>query len=76
MRHHSGYFSDDAETPALRVGAATMVDAQLSYRLGAVTLLGFARNLLDAFNLTYVFNRNLATAARPREMGVGIDVKF
>lgn len=76
LRHHGGYFSDDINSASRRIVAATMADARLSYRLDSVTLFGFARNIFDEFNLTYLFSRDLATAAEPREIGVGLEARF
>ena len=76
IRHHSGYFSDDLNTPNFRIGEATIVNARAAYELGPLTLFGYARNLFDAFNLTSQFSHTFATAVDPREIGVGLDMRF
>jgi outer membrane receptor protein involved in Fe transport len=76
VRHHSPYFSDDANTPALKVEGATTVDAKAEWQFRRFRLFGYARNLLDSFNLTYRFNPTVATAEDPRELGLGIEASF
>jgi len=76
IRHHSGYFSNDLNTPALRVDKATVVNARAAYDLGQITLSAYARNLFDNFYLTSLFNPTSATAGDPREIGVGLEVDF
>lgn len=76
IRHHSGYFSDDANTPARRIPAATIVDLRGAFTAGKVTLLGYARNALNAFTLNYLFTPTFGTADDPRELGVGIEARF
>jgi outer membrane receptor protein involved in Fe transport len=76
VRHHSPYFSDDANTPALKIGSATTIDAKAEWQFRRFRLFGYARNLLDSFNLTYRFNPAVATAEDPRELGVGIEANF
>lgn len=75
-RHHSGYFSDDANTEALRIDATTIVDARASYDFGRFTLFGFARNLFDDFYLTNLFNEGFASTGKPRELGIGVEARF
>lgn len=76
VRHHSGYFSDDANTEALRIGATTIVDGRASYDFGRFAVFGYARNLFDDFYLTNLFNENFASTGKPRELGVGIEARF
>ena len=76
IRHHTGYFSDDANTPARKIDPATMVDARAAFDAGPLTLFGYARNLLDEFNLTYLFTPASGTAAKPRELGIGLEARF
>ena len=75
-RHSGAYFSDDANTPALRIGKATLVDARASWTVGRATLFGYVRNAFDAFYLRNLSNTNLAVAHRPREIGVGLEGRF
>ena len=76
IRHHSGYFSNDANTEALRVDAATIVDTRASYDFGRVALFGYARNLFDRFYLTNIFNPGFASTGEPREVGIGLEARF
>lgn len=76
LRHHSGYFSDDANTEALRIGATTIADGRASYNFGRFTLFGYARNLFDNFYLTNLFNQNFASTGKPRELGIGIEARL
>lgn len=76
VRHQSGYFSDDANTEALRIGASTIVDTRASYDFGRVQLVAYARNLLDQFTVTNLFNPNFASTGRPREIGIGVEASF
>lgn len=76
LRHNSSYFSDDPNSPGLRVGGATVLDARASWTRGRVTLFGYARNLFDNFYLNFRFNPSLATAGDPREIGIGLEAAF
>ena len=76
VRHQSGYFSDDANTQARRIGASTIVDARAAYTFGPVTVFGYARNLFDDFYLTYLFTPTFGTPGDPREFGVGVEARF
>ena len=73
----SGYFSDDANIAALRIGRAENLNARLEWDNGSIRIFGFVRNILDSFNLTSLAdNGNLATAADPREFGIGAEARF
>jgi outer membrane receptor protein involved in Fe transport len=76
LRHHSRYYSDDANISAFRVEAATIVDAKTSFDLGRATLSAYVRNLLDNFNMTHIYNPTLGTAGNPREIGIGMEMQF
>ncbi len=76
LRHRSAYFSNDLNTPNLRIEAATMVDARAAFELGRFTLAAYARNLTDNFAMTYLFNPAFGTAADPRELGVTLEARF
>lgn len=76
VRYHSAYFSDDANTPALAIPAATVVDAHGSWTLGRASVFGYARNLFDEFQLTYLFDPQFGSASDPREIGIGIEARF
>jgi iron complex outermembrane receptor protein len=78
LRHNSGYFSDDAESPALQVGGATKVDAKASWQVGRLTLFGYVRNVFDRFYLTSLGSPTglVATAGDPREFGLGLEARL
>jgi len=78
MRHNAGYFSDDTNDPARRVGSATSVDARAEFSWRQFAIAAYARNLLDAFYLTYRYAgpSQLATAGEPRRFGVELTARF
>ncbi len=80
LRANSGYFSDDANDPALRVDGSAMMNARAAYTHGSVTLFGYARNLFDAFVPTSLIRPAVgaifASAFDPREVGVGVEARF
>ena len=76
VRHHSGYFSNDLNTPAFRISEATIVNARAAYDLGTITLSAYVRNLFDRFYLTSQFSSMFATAGDPREVGIGMEARF
>ncbi|MFC4295615.1 TonB-dependent receptor [Novosphingobium tardum] len=77
-RHNSGYFSDDTNDPARRIGPATTLDLRGEWRSGPVTVAAYVRNVLDNFYLTYLYSAgsNLATAGDPRKAGISIEAQF
>ncbi|ANY20950.1 Colicin I receptor precursor [Tsuneonella dongtanensis] len=76
LTHQSGYFSDDANTPALRIEPSTIVNLRGSLDAGPVTIFAYARNVFDTFYLTYIFPSRLGTAGDPRELGIGLEARF
>jgi iron complex outermembrane recepter protein len=76
LRHNSRYFSDDANTPALRVGPATVVDARAAYTYGPFTAFGFVRNAFNDFYLTQLYAPDFGQAGDPREIGFGVEARF
>lgn len=76
VRHNSPYFSDDANSLNRKVGRATRVDARAAYDFGRVAIFAYGRNLLDDFNMTYLFSPVSGVAADPREIGIGIEAGF
>jgi len=75
VRHHSRYYSDNLNTPALRIAEATIVDSRAEYLFGRVTTFAYARNLFDRFALIER-TAQLGYAEEPREVGLGIDARF
>ena len=76
LRHHSGYFSDDANSPARRIEASTIADLRAAYTAGPATLFGYVRNTFDSFYLTYLFSESSGSAGDPREAGIGLEMRF
>ncbi|WP_369025459.1 TonB-dependent receptor [Qipengyuania sp. RANM35] len=76
IRHHSSYYSDDANNQTLRISPSTILDARVEYEFGSVSVFGYARNLFDEFSLTYLITPNFGTAIEPREAGVGVEARF
>jgi outer membrane receptor protein involved in Fe transport len=75
-RYVDDYFSDDANTPAFRIGSHFIANAQASYRLGPARLFVYATNLFDEFALLQQFDPENANVNDPREYGAGIEVRF
>jgi outer membrane receptor protein involved in Fe transport len=76
LRHHSAYFSDGVNTPALRIPASTNVDARASVTLGKAEAFAYVRNLFDSFRLAFLYSGDLGVAEDPREFGVGMQARF
>lgn len=76
VRTNGRYFSDDANTPALRIGSSTNVDAKLSYTFGAITAAAYIRNAFDEFALTTLFSPEFGTANDPRNYGFSLEARF
>jgi iron complex outermembrane receptor protein len=75
VRHHSSYFSDDANGAGALVGPSTIADARAEYRLSRVTLFAYAHNPFDTFAL---IERDAFSAVPedPRQVAVGIESRF
>ncbi len=76
VRHHSPYFSDPKNSPHLRIGSATNVDARVAYDIGRVSLFGQVRNLFDALNMLSLGTAMSGEAEDPRTFAVGIESRF
>ncbi len=81
VRHNSGYFGDDFETPVLRVNGWTIVDARVSWQRGRVTVFGYAQNLLDKFHMVAWDGSpgdpdTDVELTDPRELGIGVEARF
>jgi len=76
IRHHSGYFSDARNSPALRINSGTTVNARAEYRLGRAVLFAQVRNLFDAFNLRVLATAESGEADDPRTIAVGLESRF
>lgn len=76
LRHNSGYFSDDLNDPVRSIDGWSRIDAKAAWDVGRFNLFAYARNLLDDFHMTHVFNPSLGTAGDPREVGIGLEARF
>mgnify|MGYP003336390704 CR=1 FL=1 len=75
-RGRAGYFSDDRNTPVLKIGSGWLVDARASWSHGRVEIFGYARNVFDRFQLTSLTTPTFATAEDPREIGAGLSLSY
>lgn len=73
---HGHYFSDDANTAALRVGGSAVVGLDVARTFGRVTVSAYAHNLFDRFALTYLFSPVFGTARDPREVGLSVEARL
>jgi iron complex outermembrane receptor protein len=76
LRHNSAYFSDDANTPALRIAGTSVMDFRATYALRQFSIFGYVRNLFDAFYLTSLLAENVGAVGDPRKFGVGVEARF
>jgi iron complex outermembrane recepter protein len=76
VRHNSDYFTDDANTPALRITGTTVLDARASYDRKQWSVFGYVRNAFDVFYMTEMFSTTRGTAGDPREFGFGFEARF
>jgi outer membrane receptor protein involved in Fe transport len=76
LRHHSPYFTDPRNSPAIRVGSATIADARAEYRIGRYSLFGQVRNLFDTLSLVDLDTPDDGEAEDPRTFGVGVEARF
>lgn len=75
-RHSGAYFSNDANSPTLRIDPATVLDTRVSYNLSRWSLFGYVRNVFDTFYMTELSSTTRGTAGDPREFGLGIEARF
>jgi iron complex outermembrane receptor protein len=71
--HNGGYFSDDANTAALRIAGTSVVDAQVDYQHGPWSLFAYARNAFDRFYMLSLSSPQRGTAGDPAQYGVGLE---
>ena len=76
VRHHSRYFSDDENSPGLRIGRGTSLDARAEYRVGRTVLFGQVRNYFDALNLLTLATTDAGEAEDPRTLAIGLESRF
>jgi len=76
LRYHSGFFSNDFETPDSRVEAAAIVDARAAYEVRGITVFAYAHNAFDSFHIAYRFGPNWASLEDPLVVGLGFEAAF
>lgn len=76
IRHHSPYFSDPDNSPELRIGSGTNLDARFAYDVGTVSVFGQIRNWFDSLNLLSLGSPTAGEAEEPRTFAVGIEGRF
>jgi iron complex outermembrane receptor protein len=75
-RYVDGYFSDDANTPELRIGSYFLANAQVAYEWRGVRLFAYATNIFDEFVILQNFDGTTGNVNDPREYGVGLEFRF
>jgi iron complex outermembrane recepter protein len=76
LRTNGRYFSDDANTPSLRIAGSTNVDAKISYEWKGITASAYVRNAFNDFALTNLFSADFGAANDPRNYGISLEAKF
>jgi iron complex outermembrane recepter protein len=76
LRTNGRYFSDDANTPSLRIAGSTNVDAKISYEWKGITASAYIRNAFNDFALTNLFSADFGAANDPRNYGISLEAKF
>jgi iron complex outermembrane recepter protein len=76
VRNNGRYFSDDANTPSLRIAGSTNVDAKISYEWKGITASAYVRNAFNDFALTNLFSPDFGAANDPRNYGISLEAKF
>lgn len=75
-RSNADYFSDDANTAALKIDGTTVLDAQLRWEWSNFQATAYARNATDEFYMTQLYSPTFGTAGDPREYGVSLEARF
>lgn len=75
-RYVDGYFSDDANTPELRIEDYFLANAQVSYEVGPARLFVYATNVFDTFTMLQEFDATTGNVNDPREYGAGVELRF
>jgi iron complex outermembrane recepter protein len=76
LRTNGRYFSDDANTPSLRIAGSTNVDAKISYEWKGIIASAYVRNAFNDFALTNLFSADFGAANDPRNYGISLEAKF
>jgi len=75
-RHRSGFYADDVNNAAVRIGPSTIVDARAEYRLGRAKAFVYVRNLFNEFALLDRLTNVSGSAEDPRMVGIGLEAGF
>lgn len=82
LRHVGSYYSEDENKPEFRITPFTVVNARLAYQASKdVELFFYGNNLLDLHHATWINkdargNGLMANIVEPREIGIGINIKW
>ena len=76
LRTNGRYFSDDANTPILRIAGSATVDAKISYDWKGITASAYVRNAFNDFALTNLFASDFGFANDPRNYGISLEARF
>ena len=76
LRYHSGYFSNDANTPAFKVDAGAVINVRASYDFGPASVFAYVRNVGDSTYKVWQFRPRNASLGDPREYGLGLEMRF
>jgi iron complex outermembrane receptor protein len=76
VRHHSPYFSDPENSPEIRIGSGTNVDARAEYRVGPASVFAQVRNLFDALNMLSLGPSDYGEAEDQRLFAIGLESRF
>ncbi|MGH6614538.1 TonB-dependent receptor [Sphingomonas sp.] len=81
VRYTDGYFSDVLNDARTQVGAYTVVNGRLAYKIGPARLFFSVRNLLDSGKPVWIGlglseATDLATILEPRKISAGVELRF
>lgn len=83
LRHHSPYSTDPDNSPEIRVGSGTNVDARAEYHVGRAIIFAQVRNVFDALNMVYLADPDpdsgapqFGEAEDPRMFAIGLEARF
>ncbi len=76
VRRHSSYFSDNTDSPLLRIGGATIADVRAEYVTRRFSVFVQARNVLDKFAMLSMTTATSGEAEDPRRITAGVETHF
>jgi outer membrane receptor protein involved in Fe transport len=74
-RYVGQYFSDDDNDPTEEVGGHLLLNAQAGFEIDGLRVFAYVTNILDSDDELLVFDGS-AQLVDPREVGVGVQVRF